>query len=377
MGSITEGLFTKPYFHSGRPTRLTEHQIQILRAVLAGRLIAVSFGAGVDSTAMLVALRQAGIRPDLITFADTGGEKPETIAHVGRMNEILETWGWPLITVCKKVTMASTGYADLYGNCMANETLPSLAFGMKSCSIKWKQDPQDYFIKGAKRGPNRCLPHPVWLESQRTSTRIVKLIGYDCGKADMRRSKDLASADRDFDFFYPLQAIGWSRPDCVGSIVDHLGLDMLPIKSACFFCPASKQWELFWLAARHPDLLERALVLERRALTGRHSRFDEVEFGASWDDLVRNADSFPSSSTTVGLGRSFAWNQWARLNGVVDEHFNVLRDEVSQRRFELAADQGRGDGIDNAEDQRSRSTKVIPIGLADLVAKLNDEELVA
>ena len=98
---------------------------------------------------------------------------------------------------------------------------------------------------------------------------------------------------------------------------------MVPIKSACFFCPASKNWELYWLAGLHPDLLDRALVLERNALTGRHSRFSEVEFGASWDDLVRTADRFPSTSTTVGLGRSFAWNQWARVNDVVDAAFRV------------------------------------------------------
>ena len=55
----------------------------------------------------------------------------------------------------------------------------------------------------------------------------------------------------------------------------------------------------------HPELLERALFLERNALTGRHSRFNEVEFGATWEELVRNADRFPSSNTTVGLGRNF------------------------------------------------------------------------
>lgn len=83
---------------------------------------------------------------------------------------------------------------------------------------------------------------------------------------------------------------------------------MVPIKSACFFCPASKMWELYWLAGHHPDLLERALVLERNALTGKHSRFDTIEFGTSWEDMVRNADRFPSTNTTVGLGRSFSWS---------------------------------------------------------------------
>lgn len=33
--------------------------------------LVVSYGVGVDSTAMLVAMQQRGIRPDLILFADT------------------------------------------------------------------------------------------------------------------------------------------------------------------------------------------------------------------------------------------------------------------------------------------------------------------
>lgn len=178
----------------------------------------------------------------------------------------------------------------------------------------------------------------------------------------MRRSKNLPAADADFDYAYPLQVIGWSRPDCVNAITQHLGADLVPIKSACFFCPASKHWELFWLAAHHPEQLESALVLERRALTGRHSRFDEVEFGASWDDLVRNAASFPSSNTTVGLGRSFAWNQWARVNNVVDGDFKVHRDAAARERFAVMAELLRGQGEDNAQDGRNaRAGRTIPI----------------
>lgn len=335
---------------------LNEDQVAALQGALSGRMLALCFGSGVDSTAMIVALRAAGIRPDIITFADTGGEKPETLRHIDAMNRVLATWDWPLVDVCKKVPMASTGYTDLYGNCFKNETLPSLAFGMKSCSIKWKQDPQDQFIKGAKRGPNAREPHPLWLQAQATGQRIVKLIGYDCGKADLRRSKNLKPSDDDFDYVYPLQIVRWTRRDCVRAITKMLGEELVPIKSACFFCPASKQWELYWLAANHPELLERALVLERNALTGRHSRFDEVEFGASWEELVRNADSFPSSNTTVGLGRSFAWNHWARINEVVDGAFTVKRDPASQERFAILSNSLRD--ADNALD--SRSPGIIP-----------------
>lgn len=316
---------------------------------LAGRLVVVCFGAGVDSTATLVALRDAEIRPDAITFADTGGEKSATYAHVQAMNEVLAAWRWPPITVCRAVPKATTGYVDLYGNCVANETLPSLAFGMKSCSIRWKQLPQDQVLRGVSKGPNARPAHPLWVRAQAEGKRIVKLIGYDCGRADMRRAKAPKPADADFDYAYPLQRIGWARPDCVRAIAKVLGAHLVPMKSSCFFCPASKPWELFWLAANEPDLLERALYLERNALTGRHSRFDTVEFGATWEDLVRNADAFPSSKTTVGLGRSFAWNHWAHVNRVVDAEFKVLRAE--HHRFAQLADAMRG--VDNALDGRT------------------------
>lgn len=331
---------------------ITPQQRERLRAALSGRLLAACFGVGVDSTAMLVALKLAGLRPDIITFADLVAEKPPTLEHLDRMNLVLAEWGWEPITVVRKKTLPGTGYTDLFGNCMVNETPPSLAFGLKSCSIKWKQKPQDQAIKGAKSGPNASAPHPIWLEAQARGERIVKLIGYDCGRADMRRSSNLPQSDADFDYAYPLQVLGWDRAACVHIITETLGPDMVPIKSACFFCPASKIWELYWLAAHHPDLLERALVLERNALTGRHSRFDEIEFGASWDELVRTADRFPSTSTTVGLGRSFSWNQRARVNDVVDDAFRVKRGAADRARFLEFSDHHRRD--DNALDTRHR-----------------------
>lgn len=328
---------------------LTASQISVLRAALGGRKLAVCFGAGVDSTAMLVALHAADLRPEIITFANVNAEKEKTLQHLSKMNDVLRGWGWPTVDVCMKKMLPSTPYSDLYGNCISNQTLPSLAFGHHGCSVKFKIQVQDQFIKGAAKGPNKRAPHPVWVEAQARGERLIKLIGYDAGPADRKRSKTLASADADFDFVYPLQLLGWTREDCVGAITRALGAAMVPVKSACFFCPASKHWELWYLAAEEPDQFERALRMEWNALTGKHSRFSTVDFGDDWEDLVRNADRFPSSKTTVGLGRSFAWNHWARINGVVDENFKVRRAEKA--RFLAMADALRGN--DNALDARS------------------------
>lgn len=151
----------------------TERLVRECLRPLKHRLLAVCFGAGVDSTAMLVALRLAGIRPQVITFADVGAEKPETIAHVELMNALLASWGWPPISVCRKIPLASTGYDDLYGNCIANETLPSLAFGMKSCSLGL---PIETVSFARDEGRADCRANPKsWRWSARPSRRAATL----------------------------------------------------------------------------------------------------------------------------------------------------------------------------------------------------------
>ncbi len=100
--------------------------------------ISVAYGMGVDSTAMLVGMRKRGIRPDLILFADTGGELPETLAYG---DHVLQPWlrvaGFPaLVTV--RYRPRHGRYATLEENCTTLRVLPSLAYGRKACSAKWK-----------------------------------------------------------------------------------------------------------------------------------------------------------------------------------------------------------------------------------------------
>lgn len=330
------------------------------RITLPDAPIIVCYGAGVDSTAMLIAMERQGIRPDCITFADTGGEKPETYEQVAIMSAWCESVGFPPVTVCKHLTTTAP-YDDLEGNNTANETLPSLAFGMKSCSSKWKQGPQDKHIKGCESGPNKCDPHPIWTDCQARGIRPVKLIGYDAGRADLKRVANLAKKkakalregkkwDDSFQFIYPLQQLGWTRGDCIAAILDA-GL-AVPIKSACWFCPASQKWELYWLAGKHPKLFEKALQLEHIAMLGKHSRWgsDSCTYGKEWLEFVNKpADQWPTTSITVGLGRTFAWNHWARVNQITNAEGRVTADpaQLLAKAEELQAQGG------NAADRRT------------------------
>jgi hypothetical protein len=132
------------------------------------RALAVCWGGGWDSTAMLIEMERRGIRPDLITMADAGGEKRGTYKFMPIFADWCRSVDFPEPTICvyrpKDDTLARYRSAvvdvvdrlkikidaeqlerlsRLYGNMVANETLPGLAFGAKSCSLKWKLEAQE------------------------------------------------------------------------------------------------------------------------------------------------------------------------------------------------------------------------------------------
>jgi 3'-phosphoadenosine 5'-phosphosulfate sulfotransferase (PAPS reductase)/FAD synthetase len=95
------------------------------------KLLVVAFGGGTNSTAMLCGFRERGIKPDLILFADTGGEVPETYEHVLEMDTQCRIWwGIGIETVRKNYQGEFEG---LEGNCIRKKMLPSLAYGRKAC----------------------------------------------------------------------------------------------------------------------------------------------------------------------------------------------------------------------------------------------------
>ena len=64
----------------------------------------VSYGGGVNSTALLIGLHQHRIPVDLILFADTGAEHPHTYAYLDIMDRWLKDHGMPPITRVYKTT---------------------------------------------------------------------------------------------------------------------------------------------------------------------------------------------------------------------------------------------------------------------------------
>lgn len=222
--------------------------------------IVVSFGGGDNSRALLIEMHRRSVRPDLILFADTGGELPETYANVAEFSAWLISRGFPPVETVREERQT------LEAEVRAAHTLPSIAFGFRSCSEKYKVRPQHRYLK-------KWQPA---VDAWAAGGKVLKLIGYDAGET--HRLKEYS--DSRFVVDYPLAHWGGSRVRC-SEEVRAAGLS--PGKSACFFCPSSRRAEVLALAKSHPELMARALEMERNATAataikglGRHWRWADV-----------------------------------------------------------------------------------------------------
>jgi hypothetical protein len=248
----------------------------------------VSYGGGVNSTAMLVEMYRREIPADLILFADTAGEKPETYEYIAAMNNWLTQRGMPPIEVVE--------YTDRDGNrltledeCLRSQTLPSLAYGFKRCSLKHKISIQDKRINHVPQA------REIW----KSGEKVNKFIGFDAGEVRRRlHSQERDLADRTYRKAYPLIDWGIDRRGCM-ELIRSEGLP-LPVKSACFFCPASKKHEIRELSRRYPDLYKRAVEIEKLAKS--HLR------------------------STKGLGRDFEWDEFIRFDRMQLSLFDEYRE---------------------------------------------------
>lgn len=214
----------------------------------------LAYGLGVDSTAVLAGWYARGIRPDAILFADTKSEKNETYGYLPIINAWLENRGWPAVTVVENIVRDFKHWPEYRGleeNCLTNATLPSLAFGFKSCSLKWKVTPQNKWTEAWQPA----------IDCWAAGGKVQKAIGYDASPKDRKRfAHAVGVEDPAYDYHYPLIDWGWDRARCKEEIL-AAGLPVPP-KSACVFCPATQPQELREFRLSY---LRRIVIMEARA----------------------------------------------------------------------------------------------------------------
>jgi hypothetical protein len=233
------------------------------------------YGLGINSVAYLIECTRRGIKFDVIGFANTGigrlrGEKNATYDYLKIFNNWLIEHGQPKATVIHSRNEAGQ-LISLYDEVYKLKVLPSIVFGWKTCSQRFKIEPQDKYIKN-------------WLKKQGLSknTHVTKFVGYDVDEE--HRIKDYS--EENITVRYPLVEWDWGRFECIKCITDE-GLP-LPPKSACKFCPSTKPYQIIELYETSRSEFYEAIELERNALRG--GKLNAVEgLGRDWSwwDLIK------------------------------------------------------------------------------------------
>jgi hypothetical protein len=241
-------------------------------------MIAVSYGGGTDSTALLIEAHRRGIRPDLIFFADTGSEMPHTYAYLPIVQEWLSFVGFPPITVIQWVR-ATGEIRHLHVDCEVKNQLPSAAYGMAGCTSKWKQQPLDAAVRN----------HPLVITALERGEVVERWLGYDAREGG--RVANITTKPGPYKWRAPLYEWDIDRDEC-RKIIESAGLPQ-PGKSACFICPNMRGHEIDKLAAEYPELIQKALTIEDNA----------VRLTIDTADMVRQG---------LGRGVGMRWSEWIK-----------------------------------------------------------------
>ncbi len=188
----------------------------------------LSYGGGVNTTALMVLLVRKNMPFDLAVFADTGAELPETYSYLEVAQCYLERHGVGL-----KVVRSKNG--TLYDTCKRRKVIPSKL---------WRWSTRDYKI----------TPIHAYYRSLGTPIQEYLGIAYD----EIERMKD--NREPYITSRFPLIDWKMTREDCVKVIKSaHLPV---PVKSGCFFCPFMDipRWKALY--TEHNDLFLKAMELE-------------------------------------------------------------------------------------------------------------------
>jgi len=187
----------------------------------------LAFGAGINSTALMLLLINEGIEFESV-FVNHGTDLPETYEYI----EYLKNKGYH-ITIIKPNFQ---GFSNLYEYCKNKKFFPS--YNLRWCSYRFKLQPFWNYIS---------KPSIVYIG-----------ISYEERKRISKTKK--LSRPKGIKYNYPLIDSKITRTDCIKIIKEH-GLK-IPIKSGCWICPFQTKSQLRWLYRNHKELFDKLVELE-------------------------------------------------------------------------------------------------------------------
>lgn len=289
----------------------------------------LSLGGGTQSCALAL-MSAAGELPrlDHIVFADTQGEMPETYKYLDYLRGVLEPAGIPL-----HVVTAGSLYDDLLTTTptSSNPTPPAHVLNPDGSKGRIGQYRCSYDYKRrviARKVRQLCGGRGAW-----KSATVQQWIGFSLDETGRMKDADGCRCDHPsrhhvpggcsrctrctgYDPWqvnrWPLIELRMRREDTIRWFARNG--HPTPPRSACYFCPNSGNDRWSALRSEHPDLFERAVVL---------------------DETIRNGGGFNARGNVAFAGQMF-------LHGSLV----ALRDADLRTAREVARDAGQGELFD-------------------------------
>jgi len=191
----------------------------------------LSFGGGVNSTALMVSMIEHGRRLDEVVFADTGGEVPETYDYLKDVSSYLKEHGVSFRRVASR-------FGFLYDCCERRRVIPSEI---------WRWCTRGFKIR------------PIYAYYRSFGTHVCQYLGISYEERDRMRESGVPYVTNK----YPLISKRINRDRCVDIIIGA-GLK-LPVRSGCFFCPFNSLSRWVEIHRNHSELYSRAMLLEENS----------------------------------------------------------------------------------------------------------------
>lgn len=252
----------------------------------------LSFGAGVQSTALLImsALELHGVpKADYAVFADTQAEIQETYDHIERMKEWVSAHGIEVVTVSLGSLEQDVLVGGVRGNGISRESIPAYVKkengkrGILQRRCTW-----DYKIVQIQKKVRELLglePGQV----AKGKYRVRAMLGISTDEADrMKPSREPWIFNA-----YPLIDAGLDRDACK-QVITAAGIPEPP-KSSCWFCPFHRDDYWLYLKNEHPEFWDRSLEFDRKI---RHTLKGVVHPAYLHDSLI------PLEQVQLEKGRS-------------------------------------------------------------------------
>lgn len=253
---------------------------------------AISYGGGVQSTALVLLAIEGTIDFDVALFANVGddSEHPASLAWVRDvMQPYAESHGFPVHELHRVMRDGTT-----------RTLMEDLERDSRTINIP---------IRMANGAPgNRNCTHAFkvqvvgkWLKAHGASKDDPATVAIGISTDEFHRASNKRAMPYE-NPVYPLIEMGWDRSRCMAYIKDVLGA--VPPKSSCFFCPFHRPAMWSQMKRYEPELFEKSVALEkllneRRAKLGKDPVW-LTRFNMPLDEAIaEEQDSLPGMAPDI------------------------------------------------------------------------------